>query len=76
MSDVVEGELVVERVRPAVLVKQAPQTARITLSAIQAADPVELRVDGNQIIVGGGQAVYQVTGWDPAGSCLITQRRE
>lgn len=74
MGEVIEGELIVERVRPAVVVKQAPQTARITLELVQQADPLELRVEGNRLIIGGGQVVYRVTGWDPVGSCLLAER--
>lgn len=75
MAELIEGELIVERVSPAVIVRQAPRIARITLQLIQSSDPLLLRVDGNQIVVGDGQAVYHVTGWDAIGSCLIAERR-
>ena len=74
MAEVIEGELIVERVASKVIVRQAPATARVTLALIQRSDPDLLRVDGNSITIGEGGVVYRVTDWDAVQSALIAER--
>lgn len=74
MSEVLEGQIVVEYVAATVTIRQAPPVSFISLELVQNADPLQLRVQGNRIVLGGGQVEYRIVGWDAVQSCLIAER--